>query len=86
MVRNDLNKRDSNITALGWNTEFTISDDWSANLDLSYSKVERNDIILETNAGTGRNINGRPGHPGLPADRRRRDAVHQPPELRRPPR
>ena len=25
-------------------------DDWSANLDLSYSKVERNDIILETNA------------------------------------
>lgn len=58
VVRNDLNKRDSNITALGWNTEFTLSDDWSANLDLSYSKVERNDIILETNAGTGRNING----------------------------
>ena len=58
VVRNDLNKRDSNITALGWNTEFNINDDWSANLDLSYSKVERNDIILETNAGTGRNING----------------------------
>lgn len=58
VVRNDLNKRDSNITSLGWNTEFTLSDDWSANLDLSYSKVERNDIILETNAGTGRNING----------------------------
>lgn len=58
VVRNDLNKRESNITALGWNTEFTLSDDWSANLDLSYSKVERNDIILETNAGTGRNING----------------------------
>ena len=58
VVRNDLNKRDSNITALGWNTEFTLSDDWSANLDLSYSKVERNDIILETNAGTGRNVNG----------------------------
>ncbi|MDQ1155441.1 TonB-dependent receptor [Brevundimonas sp. SORGH_AS_0993] len=58
VVRNDLNKRDSNITALGWNTEFTLNDDWSANLDLSYSKVERNDIILETNAGTGRNING----------------------------
>ncbi|WOB79714.1 TonB-dependent receptor [Brevundimonas nasdae] len=58
VVRNDLNKRDSNITALGWNTEFTLSDDWSANLDLSYSKVERNDVVLETNAGTGRNING----------------------------
>lgn len=58
VVRNDLNKRESNITALGWNTEFVLNDDWSMNLDLSYSKVERNDIILETNAGTGRNING----------------------------
>jgi len=58
VVRNDLNKRDSNITAIGWNTEFVANDDWSLNLDLSYSKVERNDIILETNSGTGRNING----------------------------
>ncbi len=58
VVRNDLNKRDSNITAIGWNTEFVANDDWSMNLDLSYSKVERKDIILETNAGTGRNING----------------------------
>ncbi len=58
VVRNDLNKRDSNITALGWNTEFVANDDWSFNLDLNYSKVERNDIILETNAGTGRNIAG----------------------------
>ncbi|MEG1029536.1 MAG: TonB-dependent receptor, partial [Brevundimonas sp.] len=58
VVRNDLNKRDSNITALGWNTEFVANDNWSFNLDLNYSKVERNDIILETNAGTGRNING----------------------------
>lgn len=58
VVRNDLNKRDSNITAIGWNTEFVANDDWSFNLDLNYSKVERNDIILETNAGTGRNIAG----------------------------
>lgn len=58
VVRNDLNKRDSNITAVGWNTQFIANDDWSFNLDLNYSKVERNDIILETNAGTGRNING----------------------------
>ncbi|XLP36292.1 TonB-dependent receptor [Brevundimonas vesicularis] len=58
VVRNDLNKRDSNITALGWNTRFIANDNWSFDLDLNYSKVERNDIILETNAGTGRNING----------------------------
>lgn len=58
VVRNDLNKRDSNITALGWNTEFVANDDWTLGLDVNYSKVERNDIILETNGGTGRNING----------------------------
>ncbi|MGH7025886.1 TonB-dependent receptor [Brevundimonas sp.] len=58
VVRNDLNKRESNITALGWNTEFVANDDWSFNLDLNYSKVERNDVILETNAGTGRNVAG----------------------------
>ncbi|MBJ7318813.1 MAG: TonB-dependent receptor [Brevundimonas sp.] len=58
VVRNDLNKRDSNITALGWNTEFVANDDWTLALDVNYSKVERNDIILETNGGTGRNING----------------------------
>jgi iron complex outermembrane recepter protein len=58
VVRNDLNKRDSDILALGWNTEFVANDDWTLGLDLNYSKVERNDIILETNAGTGRNVAG----------------------------
>lgn len=58
VVRNDLNKRDSNITAIGWNTEFVANDDWTLGLDVNYSKVERSDLILETNAGTGRNING----------------------------
>ncbi|WP_292070537.1 TonB-dependent receptor [Brevundimonas sp. UBA7534] len=58
VVRNDLNKRDSNITAIGWNTEFVANDDWTLALDVNYSKVEREDLILETNAGTGRDING----------------------------
>jgi iron complex outermembrane receptor protein len=58
VVRNDLNKRESTVTAIGWNTEFFANDDWTLGLDLNYSEVERHDIILETNAGTGRNING----------------------------
>lgn len=58
VVRNDLNKRDSEITSIGWNTELVANDDWTLTADLNYSKVEREDIILETNAGTGRNING----------------------------
>lgn len=58
VVRNDLNKRESTVTAIGWNTEFFANDDWTLGLDLNYSEVERHDIILETNAGTGRNIDG----------------------------
>jgi iron complex outermembrane receptor protein len=58
VVRNDLNKRESKISAIGWNTEFQATEALSFNLDLNYSKVERNDVILETNSGTGRNING----------------------------
>ena len=58
VVRNDINTRDSNVLALGWNTEFVANEDWTLGLDVNYSKVERNDVVLETLAGTGRNING----------------------------
>lgn len=58
VVRNDLNYRDSTVTALGWNTEFQASENWSLTLDVNYSKVERNDIVLESLAGTGRNALG----------------------------
>ncbi len=58
VVRNDINTRDSNVLALGWNTEFVANEDWTLGLDVNYSKVERNDIVLETLAGTGRNTVG----------------------------
>jgi iron complex outermembrane receptor protein len=58
VVRNDLNKRESTLTSIGWNTEFFANEDWTLGLDLNYSEVERHDIILETNAGTGRNVAG----------------------------
>ncbi len=58
VIRNDINTRESEITSLGWNTQFQANDDWSFALDLNYSHVERNDVVLETYSGTGRNING----------------------------
>ncbi len=58
VVRNDVNTRDSNITSLGWNTQFQASEDWSFALDLNYSKVEREDVVLETYSGTGRDVAG----------------------------
>ncbi|ADL02210.1 TonB-dependent receptor [Brevundimonas subvibrioides] len=58
VIRNDVNTRDSTITSLGWNTVFDASDDWSLMADLNYSKVERNDVVLETYSGTGRDVAG----------------------------
>lgn len=51
IVRNDFNTRDDKITALGWNTEFKFADKWSAKADLSASRAERDEMILETYAG-----------------------------------
>ena len=58
VVRNDGNRRTAELLSLGWNNEFQLDDNWSASLDLSYSKADRTDTVLETNAGTGRNIDG----------------------------
>ncbi|RZJ04348.1 MAG: TonB-dependent receptor [Brevundimonas sp.] len=58
VVRNDGNRRTAELASLGWKNEFQIDDNWSASLDLSYSKADRTDTVLETNAGTGRNVTG----------------------------
>lgn len=54
VVRNDGNDRDAKITSIGWNNAFKVGDGWTLDSDLSYSKVERTDQILETYSGTGR--------------------------------
>ena len=58
VVRNDGNRRTAELTSVGWNNEFQLTDAWTASFDLSYSKADRTDVVLETNAGTGRNIDG----------------------------
>jgi iron complex outermembrane recepter protein len=54
VVRNDGNDRDATIKSVGWNNKLEVGDGWTLVSDLSYSKVERTDQILETYAGTGR--------------------------------
>jgi iron complex outermembrane receptor protein len=58
VVRNDGNRRTAELTSVGWNNEFQLDDNWAASFDISYSKADRTDTVLETNAGTGRNIDG----------------------------
>ena len=58
VVRNDANRRTAELTSLAWNNAFQLSNNWSAMIDVSYSKADRTDVVMETNAGTGRNIDG----------------------------
>lgn len=58
VLRNDVNTRDSEILSLGWNTVVDLTDNWSFMADLSMSRVERTDVVLETYSGTGRDVTG----------------------------
>ncbi len=51
VIRNDFNGAQDDLFAIGWNQEFTFSDDWKLTTDLSYSDAERDERILETYAG-----------------------------------
>jgi iron complex outermembrane receptor protein len=51
VLRNDLNKRTDDLSAIGWNNKLKVAE-WTAVADLSYSKAKRNESILETYAGT----------------------------------
>jgi iron complex outermembrane receptor protein len=62
VVENYNNDRRAHVNSIGLNTQFDISDNWGINADLSYSKVKRNDLRLESTAG-----NGRAGDPDFPA-------------------
>jgi iron complex outermembrane receptor protein len=53
VVRNDIRTRDTTLSALGANLKWDIDADWSTELDISTSSIDRNDLDLETYAGTG---------------------------------
>jgi iron complex outermembrane receptor protein len=54
VVRNDVFQRNAKLYSFGWNNEYEGDDGWSAMLDLSYSKTDRNELNLESYSGTGR--------------------------------
>jgi iron complex outermembrane receptor protein len=53
VIENYNKDRDASVDSFGLNTEFGFSDNWSMNADLSWSKVDRHDIRLESTAGNG---------------------------------
>ena len=53
VVRNDRDDRSAQLFTAGWNVQVDLSDDWTFETDLSYSRSRRNDSLLETLSGTG---------------------------------
>ena len=53
IIRNDNNRRDDELFAIGWNGEFKMDDRTSFVADLSYSSNKRDETYLETYQGYG---------------------------------
>ncbi|AZQ84014.1 TonB-dependent receptor [Colwellia sp. Arc7-635] len=61
VVRNDARTQDSKLTTFGLNVEYVLSDNWTAELDISTGSVEKSIIDVESYSGVGRaNTAGRP--------------------------
>ncbi|MEO8062272.1 MAG: TonB-dependent receptor [Pseudomonadota bacterium] len=53
VIENYNNDRNAKVDSIGLNTTFDISDNWRVDNDLSWSKVDRDDVRLESTAGLG---------------------------------
>lgn len=53
VVRNDAFERRAKLYSFGWNNRYEGDNGWNAMLDISYSRTDRNELILESYAGTG---------------------------------
>jgi iron complex outermembrane receptor protein len=55
VIENYNNDRHAKVDSFGLNTDFNPNEQWNLNADLSYSKVKRSDLRLESTAGSGKN-------------------------------
>lgn len=53
VVRNDVESRDADLFAAGYNLDYQINEKWAAQIDLSHSAVDRQDQVLESYSGLG---------------------------------
>jgi iron complex outermembrane recepter protein len=66
VIENYNNDRHAKIDSFGLNTDFNPNEQWNFNADVSYSKVKRADLRLESTAGTGKM--GDASFPSAPQD------------------
>ena len=58
VLGNNLETRDSELWAAGWNLDVDVNEAWTATVDISHSAIEREDVVLALNSGTGPNRQG----------------------------
>ncbi|QVM82710.1 TonB-dependent receptor [Novosphingobium decolorationis] len=54
VLRNDAFQRHAKLYSFGWNNTWKGDDGWNAVADVSYSRTDRNELVVETYSGTGR--------------------------------
>ncbi|MBB4660182.1 TonB-dependent receptor [Parvularcula dongshanensis] len=64
VVRNDYNRREAELFSAGWNVGYDFGDTWTIEADLSYSRADRDDFLLESYAGTSYNKGANGTDPG----------------------
>ncbi|MDB5705930.1 MAG: TonB-dependent receptor [Sphingomonas bacterium] len=60
VVRNDVFQRHAKLYSFGWNGTYKTDDGWRMMGDISYSKTDRNELTLESYAGTSRGAGNGP--------------------------
>ena len=77
ILRNDFQIIEADNTSIGWNTEYHVNETLSLELDLSYSKVDRETTSIESYAGTGRARSGQFDRVGYTFGDSGADLTHQ---------
>jgi iron complex outermembrane recepter protein len=62
VVRNDIFQRKADLYSFGYNAEYKGDDGWKAFVDIGYSKTDRNELSIESYAGTGFNADDIPAN------------------------
>ncbi|QOC24141.1 TonB-dependent receptor [Wenzhouxiangella sp. AB-CW3] len=60
VMRSDRNDRSAELFNAGWNVRYELGQRWGMETDISYSRAEREDVLLESYAGTGPTLSGAP--------------------------
>ena len=53
VIGNNLLSRDAELSAVGWTSDLVLNENWDAEVKISHSTIERQDLILQTNSGSG---------------------------------